>query len=115
MEKLYQRFKTVVQKFGLSKQYLAGDFYRICQISPDCYSIACLKAGPCGESLYHPQLKVSTQHHQLVILSYFDNVETPTQSVLLSEESTEFLETKLEILLARFEHLLSIEPSGDSV
>lgn len=114
MEKFYQRFNAVVQKFGLTKQYFAGDFYRIYQINPEHYSIARLKAGPCGESLYQPQLKIAVRYNQLSVLSYFDNVKTPTQSVLLADETTEFLETEFIELLCKFEYLLSNKCTIDS-
>lgn len=88
--------------FSEDKKFYIDGFYRIRTIDENTVELAYLIAGPCGESIVHPQITVSLKQNQAIGISLIDMDSSPPSFLHRDSNNAHEIDTTLDLLIEKF-------------
>ncbi|EOL48999.1 hypothetical protein [Enterococcus caccae] len=102
-----KKLDKLMTVFTEEKKFILDGYYRIRTINEDTIELAYLIAGPCGESIVHPQITVSLATKPFPIaIKLIDMVPSPPLFLIRDTNNMDEIDLALDALIEKFTHLL---------
>ncbi|ALS02824.1 hypothetical protein ATZ33_16005 [Enterococcus silesiacus] len=88
--------------FNEDKRFIKDGYYRIRTIDEGTIELAYLIAGPCGESLPHPQITVALDDTQATGIKLIDMVSSPPLFLSRDDVNAVEIDCALDMLIEKF-------------
>ena len=97
-----QQLDKLLTAFTEEKRFISDGYYRIRTIDQDTLELAFLLAGPCGDSVVHPQITLSINGEQVVGTKLIDMYSSPQSFMHRDEENSQQIDKALDELIEKF-------------
>ncbi|MTD38282.1 hypothetical protein GIX45_06535 [Erwinia sp. CPCC 100877] len=102
--KRIKKINILTKNFTDEKKFMKDGYYRLKTIDETTIEFAFLIAGPCGETLVHPQITVSLNHKQeeAIGIKLIDLHASPPRFLTRDAANEEEIDAALDELIERF-------------
>jgi hypothetical protein len=99
-----KKINILAKNFTDEKKFMRDGYYRLRTIDETTIELAFLVAGPCGETLVHPQITVSLNHHQekAIGIKLMDLQSTPPRFLTRNAANEAEIDAALDELIEKF-------------
>ncbi|GGD05016.1 hypothetical protein [Enterococcus wangshanyuanii] len=94
--------QELVSYFSEDKKFIHDGYYRIRVFDKETIELAFLVAGPCGDSLVHPQITVSLTESSAIAIKMIDMYATPPLFLDREESNKQKIDQELDKLIEKF-------------
>lgn len=101
MERI-QKLRKLQAIFHEEKKFNGDGYYRLRKIDDFTLEIAFLVAGPCGETIVHPQITVSLTHSKAIGTKLIDLETTPPTILHRTASTSHEIDVALDNLIEKF-------------
>lgn len=101
MQRLEQ-LKELQTIFSSEKKFMGDGYYRIRTLDDNILEMAFLVAGPCGETLVHPQITVSLTPTSAICTKLIDMATSPPKFIYRDSLNSGEMDYALDTLIQQF-------------
>lgn len=92
----------LISYFSEDKTFIYDGYYRIRIFDKETIELAFLVAGPCGDTLVHPQITVTLTESSALAIKMIDTYVTPPLFLKREESNQQEIDQKLDKLIEKF-------------
>ncbi|MBO0471305.1 hypothetical protein JZO66_12170 [Enterococcus sp. DIV0242_7C1] len=94
--------QELVSYFSEDKTFIHDGYYRIRILDKETIELAFLVAGPCGDTLVHPQITVTLTESSALAIKLIDMYVTPPLFLTREESNKQEIDQQLDKLIEKF-------------
>lgn len=98
-----KKLDKLMAVFSEKKKFIIDGYYRLRTIDDDTIELAYLVAGPCGDSIAHPQITVSLIKSAPIGTKLIDMYSSPPLFLTRNDDNSAEIDLALDTLIEKFE------------